>query len=337
MAQVFDRSSNALIRASLVLTGLIVIIAGVTLNELQRSPWVTRQGQRPEQPVPFSHKHHVQGLGLQCQYCHTVVEKSSYAGIPPTKTCMNCHSQIWTNAQLLEPVRQSWETGRSIPWIKVHDLPDYVYFNHSVHVNKGLGCSSCHGRVDEMPLMYMQNTLQMEWCLNCHRNPVKNLRPTSEIYNMAWAGASEDHPVYCAQVSTTGPTAHQISCTTKDPGNHNPEVAMLQAPVMPRGGQASPATNGGLNGAQEEPGIGDQISPQSPGRPGMTHPQSGPNLDQEPIPENGSGKSVSNVPVIRMPASYQKFTDQNALGAYLVDKYHIRSPNQISSCETCHR
>jgi hypothetical protein len=160
MAQVFDRSSNALARASLVLTGLIVIALGVALNSLQRSPWVTRQGQRPDQPVPFSHKHHVEGLGLQCQYCHTSVEKSSYAGIPPTKTCMNCHSQIWTNAQLLEPVRHSWATGESIQWIKVHDLPDYVYFNHEIHVNKGIGCASCHGRVDEMPLMYAQNSLQ---------------------------------------------------------------------------------------------------------------------------------------------------------------------------------
>ena len=331
MAQVFDRSSNALIRASLVLTGLIVIITGVTLNELQRSPWVTRQGQRPDQPVPFSHKHHVEGLGLQCQYCHTSVEKSFYAGIPPTKTCINCHSQIWTNAQLLEPVRQSWATGQSIPWIRVHDLPDYVYFNHSVHVNKGLGCSSCHGRVDEMPLMYMENTLQMEWCLNCHRNPVKNLRPTSEIYNMAWAGASTEHPVWCTQVSNSGPTADQTSCTTEDPGNHNPEIAMLQSTAI------QPGTHGGLNGTQEEPGIGNDGSPGSPGRPGMTKPQSGPNLDTEPIPENGSGESVSNVPVIRMPASYQKFTDQTALGTYLVQQYHIRNPHQLQSCETCHR
>ena len=200
MAQIFDRSSNALARMSLVLTGLIVIALGVTLDQLQRSPWVTRQGQRAEQPVPFSHKHHVQGLGLQCQYCHTTVEKSSYAGIPPTRTCMNCHAQIWTNAQLLEPVRQSWYTGQSIPWIKVHDLPDFVYFSHEIHVNKGIGCESCHGRVDEMPLMYAQNTLQMEWCLDCHRNPAKNLRPTSEIYNMAWEGPTEDQPVWCAAV-----------------------------------------------------------------------------------------------------------------------------------------
>ena len=194
MAQIFDRSSNALARTSLVLTGLIVIALGVTLDQLQRSPWVTRQGQSADQPVPFSHKHHVEGLGLQCQYCHTSVEKSSYAGIPPTRTCMNCHAQIWTNANLLEPVRQSWATGQSIVWTKVHDLPDFVYFSHEIHVNKGLGCSSCHGRVDEMPIMYQQNTLQMEWCLNCHRNPEKNLRPTSEIYNMAWKGASEMKP-----------------------------------------------------------------------------------------------------------------------------------------------
>ncbi len=219
MAQIFDRSSNGLARASLVLTGLIVIALGVTLDELQRSPWVTRQGQRPEQPVPFSHKHHVQGLGLQCQYCHVTVEKSSYAGIPPTKTCMNCHAQIWTNAQLLEPVRQSWLTGQSLPWIKVHDLPDYVYFSHEIHVNKGIGCASCHGRVDQMPLMYAQNTLQMEWCLDCHRKPAKYLRPTSEIYNNAWESPSGDRPVWCAagEEKTGVPTAASVNCGTKEP------------------------------------------------------------------------------------------------------------------------
>jgi len=232
MAQIFDRSSNALARASLVLTGLIVIALGVTLDQLQRSPWVTRQGQRPDQPVPFSHKHHVQGLGIQCQYCHVTVEKSSYAGIPPTKTCINCHAQIWTNAQLLEPVRMSWASGESIPWIKVHDLPDFVFFNHSIHVNKGIGCSTCHGRVDQMPLMYAQNTLQMEWCLDCHRNPAKNLRPTSEIYNMAWEGPREDSPVWCTAADTkTGvPTAQSVSCTQKDPGPAGSQVASLMLP-----------------------------------------------------------------------------------------------------------
>ncbi len=253
MAQIFDRSSNALARMSLVLTGLIVIALGVTLNSLQRSPWVTRQGQRPNQPIPFSHKHHVEGLGLQCQYCHTSVEKSSYAGIPPTKTCINCHAQIWTNAALLEPARNSWATGESIQWIKVHDLPDYVYFNHEIHVNKGIGCASCHGRVDQMPLMYMENTLQMEWCLNCHRNPAVNLRPTSEIYNMAWAGPSEDKPVWCSSTGakTGTPTAQSVNCTTQDP-TANPQVASLQAPEM---GTAAGAASSGAAQSDAPPAI----------------------------------------------------------------------------------
>jgi hypothetical protein len=290
MAQVFDRSSNALARFSLVLTGVIVIALGVTLDQLQRSPWVTRQGQRPDQPVPFSHKHHVEGLGLQCQYCHTQVEKAAYAGIPPTKTCINCHAQIWTNADLLEPVRQSWATGASIQWIRVHDLPDYVYFNHEIHVNKGIGCASCHGRVDEMPLMYQQNTLQMEWCLNCHRNPAVNLRPTSEIYNMAWAGPSNDKPVWCASTGKGGssgasPTAQSVSCTTTDPSGKGPEVAMMQSPAEAHGTTAS-----------DVPPLG-----------------------------------------IALPASYTKFTDQMELGKYLTAQYHIRTPNELSSCETCHR
>jgi hypothetical protein len=297
MAQVFDRSSNALARASLVLTGLIVIVLGVTLDQLQRSPWVTRQGQRADQPIPFSHKHHVEGLGLQCQYCHTTVEVSSYAGIPPTKTCINCHSQIWTNAALLQPVRDSWATGASIQWIKVHDLPDYVYFNHEIHVNKGIGCASCHGLVDQMPLMYMENTLQMEWCLNCHRNPAVNLRPTSEIYNMAWAGPSTDKPIWCAPTnsgdSATGPTAQSVACTTKDPsGEAGPEVAMLQAQL------------------------------------GMKMQQ-----------QSATGQAVSDGPPMApmMPASYQKFTSQIDIGHYLTSEYHIRPPNELTSCETCHR
>ena len=294
MAQVFDRSSNALARMSLVLTGLIVIALGVALNQLQRSPWVTRQGQRPDQPIPFSHKHHVEGLGLQCQYCHTSVEKSSYAGIPPTKTCINCHAQIWTNAEYLEPVRQSWATGASIQWIRVHDLPDFVYFNHEIHVNKGIGCASCHGRVDEMPLMYMENTLQMEWCLNCHRNPTANLRPTSEIYNMAWAGPSTRRPVWCGSTGKDdGATAQSVNCTTTDPaGKPGAELAALQ------------------------------LTPPPPTSQGL-QPRGGP--------------SVSDASPVLLPGSYQKFTSQDDLGRYLTAKYHIRTPNELSSCETCHR
>ncbi|MCL2659513.1 MAG: cytochrome c family protein [Acidobacteriaceae bacterium] len=282
MAQVFERSSNALVRFSLVLAGLIVVALGVTLNELQRSPWVTRQGQRPDQPVPFSHKHHVEGLGLQCQYCHAQVETAGYAGIPPTKTCMNCHAQIWTNAGYLDPVRQSWARNQSIEWIRVHDLPDFVYFNHSIHVNKGIGCATCHGQVNEMPLMYQQNTLQMEWCLNCHRNPGVNLRPASEVYNMAWTGPSTSKPVWCASAVKGGPTAQDVACTTSDPAKDAPEVATLQ---------------------------------------------------------RVSAGSISVVPrsAIPLPASYTKFTTQVDLGRYLTAHYHIRTPNELSSCETCHR
>ena len=303
MAQVFDRNSNALARMSLVLTGLIVIALGVALNSLQRSPWVTRQGQRPDQPIPFSHKHHVEGLGLQCQYCHTSVEKSSYAGIPPTKTCINCHSQIWTNAEMLEPVRTSWATGASINWIRVHDLPDYVYFNHEIHVNKGIGCASCHGRVDEMPLMYQENTLQMEWCLNCHRNPASNLRPTSEIYNMAWAGPSTRNPVWCATTGKPGPTAQAVNCVTTKPEGATIEEAMLQKDSQ-----------------------------------GIAAPQSGTRL--EPHPREGEGQTVSDVNPLSgpmMPVVYKEFHSQMDLGRFLTEQYHIRTANELSSCEVCHR
>ena len=309
MAQVFDRSSNALARMSLVLTGLIVIALGVALDQLQRSPWVTRQGQRPDQPVPFSHKHHVEGLGLQCQYCHTSVEKSSYAGIPPTKTCMNCHSQIWTNAELLKPVRDSWATGESIQWIRVHDLPDYVYFNHEIHVNKGIGCASCHGRVDEMPIMYAENSLQMEWCLNCHRNPAKNLRPTSEIYNMAWDGPSRDKPVYCAETGKLGATAQQTTCTTTKPEGM-PEIAMLQ-------GAESGVQPAGATMAKSAKGSGTALDPHATA---------------------GEGQTVSDVPALSLPmGGYKKFTSQEDLGHYLMQQYHIRNANELSSCEVCHR
>ena len=191
MAQIFDRSSNALARASLVLTGLIVIALGVTLDQLQRSPWVTRQGQRPEQPVPFSHKHHVGGLGIDCRYCHTSVEDSAFAGLPPTKTCMNCHSQVWSDAPMLEPVRSSFREDKSIEWVRVNNLPDFVYFDHSIHLNKGVGCVTCHGQVDEMPLTWRENSLSMEWCLDCHRQPALFIRPRENVFDMHWEPPSD--------------------------------------------------------------------------------------------------------------------------------------------------
>jgi hypothetical protein len=138
------------------------------------------------QPVPFSHEHHVGGLGIDCRYCHTSVEDSPFAGMPSTKTCMTCHSQIWTNAQVLEPVRASWRNDTPIHWTRVYDLPDFAYFNHAIHVNKGVGCSTCHGPVDQMPLTWKATPLTMEWCLGCHRQPEQYLRPRDQIYNMAW-------------------------------------------------------------------------------------------------------------------------------------------------------
>jgi hypothetical protein len=182
--QVFHRSTNVLSRFT-IFGGLFVIAALVYgLALINRSPYVTRQGVAREQPVQFSHKHHVGELGIDCRYCHTTVERLAYAGMPATKTCMNCHSQIWAASEFLEPVRESWRSDESIRWTKVYDLPEYVYFNHSIHVSKGVGCASCHGRVDLMNVLWQQPTLQMEWCLDCHRYPERHLRPRQFIFSM---------------------------------------------------------------------------------------------------------------------------------------------------------
>jgi hypothetical protein len=186
MAQVFHRSTTAISRFTIF--GAIFVVAFLLWvgEMIQRSPYVNYMGVAQEQPVPFSHQHHVGGLGIDCRYCHTSVENSSFAGIPPTKTCMNCHAQIWTNAAMLEPVRASFRTGQSLQWTRIHDLPDFVYFDHSIHIAKGVGCASCHGAVDRMPLTYAAHTLQMEWCLDCHRDPAKALRPREQIFNVEY-------------------------------------------------------------------------------------------------------------------------------------------------------
>lgn len=187
MAQIFHRSFNNLAKISIILTALVAAIGGGVFNLIViRSSYLTQAQVAIEQPIQFSHKHHVGGLGLDCRYCHTSVEDSAFAGIPPTRTCMNCHSQVWVTSPMLEPVRNSFETGKPLTWQRVHNLADFAYFNHSIHVNKGVGCSSCHGKVDQMPLMWKENTLQMEWCLQCHRAPEKVLRPKEEIFNMEW-------------------------------------------------------------------------------------------------------------------------------------------------------
>jgi len=193
--QIFHRSTNTISRATIY--GAIFVVAALfwAAAEIQRSPYVTYAGVARPQPAPFSHQHHVAGMGIDCRYCHTSVETSSFAGIPPTKTCMNCHSQIWTNAQMLEPVRESFRSGKSLVWNRVNDLPDFVYFNHSIHINKGVGCNTCHGPVDRMPLMYNYASLQMEWCLECHRAPEKYLRPRDQVFNMRYEQPSSDNPV----------------------------------------------------------------------------------------------------------------------------------------------
>ena len=189
MSQIFPKSANAWSKASILTVLGIVVAVGAALPVLQRSDFVTTANTFKDQPVQFSHQHHVGGIGIDCRYCHTSVEVSSTAGIPPTKTCINCHSQIWSTSPYLEPVRASFREDKPLKWLRVHDLPDFVYFNHSIHVKKGVGCETCHGRVDKMPLMRQQSSLQMEWCLNCHRNPEQFVRPRSEVFTMGYVPA----------------------------------------------------------------------------------------------------------------------------------------------------
>ncbi|MGB7923719.1 MAG: cytochrome c3 family protein [Pyrinomonadaceae bacterium] len=186
MPQIFHHSTNFLAKLSIFGAIFILLAAMWVLAEVNRSSYNTGQFIERQQPVQFSHKHHSGDDGIDCRYCHTTVEVAATAGMPSTQTCMNCHSQIWADSPYLEPVRESWRTGRPIEWTRVHDLPDYAYFNHSIHVAKGVGCSTCHGRIDQMPAVYQASSLQMEWCLQCHRNPEKFVRPKEEIFNMEW-------------------------------------------------------------------------------------------------------------------------------------------------------
>ena len=192
MSQIFHRHTNIYSRLSLLALLAFVGSLGAVVAMLNWSGYNTNQSAFVEQPIQFSHAHHVGGMGIDCRYCHTTVEESAFANIPPTKTCMNCHSQIWTNAPILEPVRTSFRDNRPLRWTRVNDLPDFVYFNHSIHVKKGVGCATCHGPVDRMPLMYQEATLMMSWCLDCHRNPAKYVRPREQVFNMAWQPPADD-------------------------------------------------------------------------------------------------------------------------------------------------
>jgi hypothetical protein len=212
MAQIFHPSSNTFAKVSIF--GALFAVAGglYALAVLNRSPYVTLAGVARDQPVPFSHKHHAGELGIDCRYCHTSVETSWNAGFPPTQTCMNCHKEIWNQSPTLEPVRSSWQTGTSIEWTLVYDLPDFVYFDHSIHIAKGIGCVSCHGRVDRMNLTWQAPSLHMEWCLECHRNPGPNVRPRSQVFNMEWQPPA-DQPNLAAELIAAYHINSRDDCT----------------------------------------------------------------------------------------------------------------------------
>jgi Cytochrome c7 and related cytochrome c len=191
MAQLFHSSANYIAKASLVGAVILAAVGGFVYTIVARSSYLTGRYIERQQPVQFSHKHHTGDDGIDCRYCHTSVETAASAGMPPTQTCMNCHSQLWADSPYLEPIRESYRENKPIEWVRVHDLPEYAYFNHSIHVNKGVGCNTCHGDIANMASVYQENTLQMEWCLSCHKDPTPNLRPKSEIFNTKFDPASQ--------------------------------------------------------------------------------------------------------------------------------------------------
>ncbi|HLK25448.1 MAG TPA: cytochrome c3 family protein [Caulobacteraceae bacterium] len=187
MAQIFKPSADVWLRAAALVVFLAIVFGGVFGTGLARSSYATRQGWPIDQTVPFSHKHHAGDLGIDCRYCHVDVERGPVAGIPPTYTCMTCHSQLWTGAPMLAPVRDSLASGQPLVWTRVAKLPQYVYFDHQIHIARGVPCVECHGRMDEMPLAYRAHALEMRFCLDCHRDPAPHLRPPDQVTRMDWS------------------------------------------------------------------------------------------------------------------------------------------------------
>lgn len=195
MAQVFKPGANTVARVALWSIALIPFTVGPAIAALSRSPANTKVDVPRDQPVPFSHEHHAWQLGIDCRYCHTSVEKSPYAGLPATEVCMSCHSQIWTNSPLLEPIRQSYETGTPIKWTLVNKVPQFVFFNHSIHIDRGINCDVCHGPIQDMDITWKGNSFEMSWCLQCHRAPERymykdpahqELTPRQQVFNLYW-------------------------------------------------------------------------------------------------------------------------------------------------------
>jgi Cytochrome c7 and related cytochrome c len=216
MAQIFHRSTNTISRVSIYGAVILIAVLGYAVNVVNQTSYVTEVHNARPQPVPFSHKHHVGELGLDCRYCHSTVEVSSSAGMPPTQTCMACHSQIWAGAAILEPVRASYRDSTPISWTRVNALPDFVYFNHSIHVAKGVGCTTCHGPIAEMNITWRAQSLYMRWCLECHTAPEKYLRPRSEVFNAFYEPPSDQEALgkrlmteYKVQELTTCTTCHR--------------------------------------------------------------------------------------------------------------------------------
>ncbi len=213
MAQIFRPSTNVYAKLS-ILGGVLLVasLIGVVMG-VERSSYKTREGLVYPQPVPFSHDHHTAAMGIDCRYCHTTVEREAFAGIPSTETCMNCHKVIWKDSPMLEPIRASYRDNEPIEWNRVHDLPDYVFFNHSVHISKGVSCVSCHGEVNKMPLIQRGASLQMAWCLDCHRDPVEHLRPAEEVFNMDWVPTKDD-PHSAERLAQVEDSQRLTSCST---------------------------------------------------------------------------------------------------------------------------
>ena len=213
MSALFRRRSNTTFRYVLGAVALAAVGGLTGLLVYQRVPFGTRQLEEVAQPVQFDHRHHVVDDAIDCRYCHQGVERGASAGIPSTALCMNCHAQVWNKSPRLEPVRASYFTGRPIDWVRVHQLPDFVYFNHRIHVSKGIGCETCHGRVDRMPAIHQEAPLTMGWCLACHRNPAPNLRPPGAITTMGWV--PDGDPVLLGQQLMKKYDIHtRVSCTT---------------------------------------------------------------------------------------------------------------------------